>query len=271
MRPGAIHPQVESIGKAQQRRIPYNCATTADCGKLIDDLSWDSNFLGLKTGRLHCDREEQLLECLVNIKGDHYQLIYVFSDTAIDVRPADCRLIDVGGQVTYSKSLEITRQSKEQAHSEDSIGIYQGPDENESLLQLALLSGHLSRFRVDPWLPPGSFERLYRQWLLNNLQNKESSRVYISGHSNDPEGILTATWKQEHGTIDLLAVRQDSQGKGIGSKLLEHIENEAVKYSAHQIDVKTQMTNDAARRTYERNGYSLKESFYVYHLHLSSH
>jgi ribosomal protein S18 acetylase RimI-like enzyme len=189
---------------------------------LIDDLSWDSNFLGLKTGRLHCDREEQLLECLANIKGDHYQLIYVFSDTAIDVRPADCRLIDVGGQVTYSKSLEITRQSREQAHSEDSIGIYQGPDENESL------------------------------------------------HSNDPEGILTATWKQEHGTIDLLAVRQDSQGKGIGSKLLEHIENEAVKYSAHQIDVKTQMTNDAARRTYERNGYSLKESFYVYHLHLSS-
>jgi GNAT superfamily N-acetyltransferase len=50
--------------------------------------------------------------------------------------------------------------------------------------------------------------------------------------------------------------------------LLEHIENEAIKFKANQLYVKTQMTNGAARRTYERNGYNPKESFYVYHLYL---
>lgn len=235
---------------------------------MIDNLSWDSDFFGLKIGRLQCGRTEELLESLSAIRDADYQLIYVFSDTAIDVQPENYRLLDVGGQVSYCKSLEGRTQSKGQASPDDTISLYQGDDENESLLQLALLSGHLSRFRVDPWLPSGSFERLYRQWLSNNLKNKESSRVYIAGTREGPEGMLTATWRQGHGTIDLLAVRQDAQGKGIGTKLLEHFENEAVNFDANQLLVKTQMTNDVARRTYERNGYTLKDSLYVYHLYL---
>ena len=235
---------------------------------MIDDLSWDSDFLGLKIGRLHCEQAEELLEFLPGIKYAKYQLVYVFSDTAIDVQPENCRLLDVGGQVTYYKSIEETSRSKGPAHPDDTIGLYQGLQENEALLQLAFLSGHLSRFRVDPWLPSGSFERLYRRWLHNNLENRESSRVYIAGSCEDPEGILTATWRQGHGTIDLLAVREDAQGKGIGSILLGHIENEAIRFNTNQLYVKTQMTNGAARRTYERNGYNLKESFYVYHLYL---
>lgn len=235
---------------------------------VIDDLSWDSDFLGLKTGRLHCERSEELVESLPAIKDDDYQLIYVFSNTAIEVEPANCRLLNVGGQVAYYKSLDGMSRSGKQAIQDDSIGLYQGADENESLLQLALLSGHLSRFRLDHLLPFGSFERLYRQWLSKSLTNKDSSRIYIAGSSEDPDGMLTASWRQGHGTVDLLAVRQDAQGKGIGSKLLEYFENEAIKIDVNQLCVKTQMTNVMARRVYERNAYTLKESFYLYHLHL---
>lgn len=236
---------------------------------MIADLSWDSDFLGLKTGRLQCEDAETMLSFLPAIRNADYLLIYVFSNTAIDVQPANFRLLDVGGQVTYAKSLAARPQHAGQASSDRLISLYQGDDQNEALFQLALLSGHLSRFRVDPWLPAGSFERLYRQWLNNNLTNKESSRVYIAGISENPEGILTATLKQDHGTIDLLAVRQDAQGRGIGSRLLEHFENEANRSKLKELYVKTQMTNGAARRTYERNGYTLKESFYLYHLYVS--
>ena len=80
--------------------------------------------------------------------------------------------------------------------------------------------------------------------------------------------MLTATLRQGSATIDLLAVRKDAQGKGIGSKLLDYFENEAIKADVNQLCVKTQMTNNIARRAYERNAYTLKESFYLYHLYL---
>ena len=62
--------------------------------QVIDDLRWDSDFLGLKTGRLQCGRAEELFESLPVIKDADYQLIYVFSDTVIKVGPANCRLLD---------------------------------------------------------------------------------------------------------------------------------------------------------------------------------
>jgi dTDP-4-amino-4,6-dideoxy-D-galactose acyltransferase len=201
----------------------------ADFEPMIDHLNWDSDFFGIKTGRLQCKGADELLQSFARIREDNYQLIYVFSDTPIDVQPTEYRMLDVGGQVTYCQSLEGAGLSENQENKGGSISLYQGPKDNDSLLQLAFLSGQLSRFRVDPWLPSGCFKRLYVRWLSNNLENKEACRVYIAGSSNDPEGMLTATWKQGHGTIDLLAVRQDAQGKGIGSQLLKHFKNEAIR------------------------------------------
>jgi dTDP-4-amino-4,6-dideoxy-D-galactose acyltransferase len=133
---------------------------------------------------------------------------------------------------------------------------------------LALLSGQQSRFRTDHRLPKGSFERLYQQWLVNSLQDQKSS-VLISGKEHAPDGLITVAWGQSQAVIGLLAVRQAVQGAGIGSRLLNAVDGEAVRHGARELAVKTQGINQRACSLYLRNGYRETERYELYHFHLS--
>ena len=56
--------------------------------------------------------------------------------------------------------------------------------------------------------------------------------------------------------IQGIAVRNDMQGKGIGTKLLEHIEKYGKEKGVEYITLNTGFKRTAAHAFYERNGYS---------------
>lgn len=236
---------------------------------MIDLLNWDSAFFGFKTGRYQCLDHSELADLVPFAMQAGYQLLYLFSKTPIDtLAVSHGRLLDVGGQLTYCKQLQPSARLAQPMAIESLVVPYTAKQPNERLLELAFLSGHLSRFRVDPWLPKGSFEGLYKRWLQNNLEDEKTSRVYIVGPEPKPLGLLTASWRIGYGTIDLLAVHSEAQGQGIGSQLLAYVENDALSNGLDRILVKTQMINEKAKQAYARNQYSSTEELYVYHLHL---
>lgn len=236
---------------------------------VIDYLAWDSQAFGIKIGRIYASDAAGLDATLARAKQQSYRLLYLFATMPIDLSTtSQIRSLDVGGQVTYCKQLGDAPSALRKDCESSGVLLYPHLDPSEPLLRLAMLSGHLSRFRVDPGLPAGSFEHLYERWLRNNLEDKDSCRVYIVGSTQDPEGLLTATWKQDCGTIDLLAVRSDVQGRGIGSRLIDSAEQETMRRGLKTLLVKTQMVNEVAKHTYGRKGFIMIEAFYVYHVYL---
>ncbi len=55
-----------------------------------------------------------------------------------------------------------------------------------------------------------------------------------------------------------IAVRESYRGKGIGSRILSHIEEKAEKNEFHRIALLVSIENEAAQRFYEDHGYEVK-------------
>jgi GNAT superfamily N-acetyltransferase len=70
---------------------------------------------------------------------------------------------------------------------------------------------------------------------------------------------------EETGVFKLhkLYVHPNLQGKGLGSRLLEHCERAAARLGAHQLILSVNKRNHRAQHTYERNGYKVERSVIV--------
>lgn len=229
-------------------------------------LVWDSNFFGLKTGRVGCQGGKDASLALAEARRKSYKLVYAFSQEQLGQALLDeFSGIDVDGQVTHSKSAHDCELLKKREHAMDDF--FQIFDTSPALQELALYSGIFSRFRLDANLPPGSFERMYEKWLLNSLRDTKNSCVYVKGSTLEPLGLVTASWESDSCNIGLLAVHPTFQGQGIGNGLLQLIEEESSKRGATSIGVTTQLSNHNARRLYEKRGYEERKIRYISHFH----
>ncbi|MFN7901027.1 MAG: GNAT family N-acetyltransferase [Synechococcaceae cyanobacterium] len=174
-------------------------------------------------------------------------------------------LLDVGGQVKYLKTQTSFRsQDDHQAR----IAPYTETEVNSDILSLVYLSGHLSRFRIDPFLPVGSFERLYRTWIANTLERAPRATIVASYAEGRAVGMITAEWDQDTCSIGLLAVNPSYQGLGIGTQLLKHVERLSADKNIFSLEVKTQLSNTGAQTLYLKNAFSEVHRTFLYHAHL---
>ncbi len=94
------------------------------------------------------------------------------------------------------------------------------------------------------------------------LNNPESDEIWFLALENDlPISIgFCAPEKLTEGTYNLYAigVREDIQGKGIGSKMMTYLENRLIEKEARILIVETSGTDDfeLTRRFYENLNYS---------------
>lgn len=136
------------------------------------------------------------------------------------------------------------------------------------LVALAVASGEMSRFRLDPNVPSGRFEALYEAWMARSTTGELADAVLVAdlpGRDDRPSGVVTLSVRDGVGRIGLLAVRDDSRGRGLGGLLLTSAHREAAARGAGRVEVVTQLDNAAACRLYEKAGYRLGGVAYVYH------
>ncbi len=229
-------------------------------------LAWDSSFFTQKVGQCKL-ADPQLLSGLMQEAGRQgYSLLYIESQHNLTGQSTGCfSLLDVGGRIKYVKKL-LPSSGFTSANTQ--IFSCSLQDINSDILDLAYLSGSLSRFRVDPALPSGSFEKLYQAWLLQTLECMPMGAVYAYLVEGRPVGLITSEWDQTTCTIGLLAVHPSWQGMGIATKLIHQVESLCFRNNLQCLEVKTQLVNISARALYVKNSFSELERAYLYHAHV---
>ncbi|MCP9888709.1 GNAT family N-acetyltransferase [Cyanobium sp. ATX 6A2] len=230
-------------------------------------LAWDSQFFDKRVGVFDMRANKSLELALGLAVQKRYELIYIYSPFAIkETLISQYSLLDVGGHITFTKDISHHEVRKVKLASE--ISEYQRDDPTPELLRIALLSGHLSRFKIDFLLPIGSFERLYETWLAKTLGNRPNAAIYTYQADGRIAGFITAEWNNSKCTIGLLAVLESYQGQGIGARLIKHVEDACMANKVISIEVKTQLSNASARALYLKNFFAEQDRSFLYHAHI---
>ncbi len=124
----------------------------------------------------------------------------------------------------------------------------------------------------DPRLLP-FFEPLYRLWMSNSLKGTMADVVFVCGSDSAVKGFVTCKIREDRtgdrtGSIGLIATDGAYQGQGIGQSLIEATD---AWYKANRIltsTVVTQQSNVPACRFYEKAGFTIRKTEYIYHLWL---
>lgn len=207
-------------------------------------LEWDTKFFGYRIG------ESAGLPDLDEAKTQNYRLIYVRSQNPLDLD------LFCDHKVTFFKKIS----PKQKVSNE--ISSAKGTPLDDTLLDLAILSGSNSRFKLDQHFKSHEFEKLYTEWITKSLNGALADQVFIHG----ADGLVTVKIKNGEAHIGLIAVSLNSQGKGIGKKLLMAAENFAFENGASMLYVPTQEINVQACKFYENYGFTRFSEELTYHL-----
>lgn len=223
-------------------------------------LDWDSDFFGREVGRLDLNNVSLDVETI----PESFSFVYIFSDRPLTDAELQCsrgsiHLADEK-RIYHKQQLNIStvREGIQSFHPDRKIP--------ERLYELAIQSGHHSRFSTDPHLPPSYFQQLYRTWLERSVSRAIADEVLVYETEGQIRGFVTLGIKNGRPDIGLIAVHTNDRSSGIGAALLQAAEQWAVQ-SAHrsEIQVVTQGSNQGACRFYEKNEYMVDTVNYVYH------
>lgn len=129
------------------------------------------------------------------------------------------------------------------------------------LLQNNLRFFDSTHFYRSPYLDNKLCDEYYKEWVLTNI-NGRSNENYIAIYDDEIVGFILSIKDQDKITIDLLWVKESFRKLGIGKNLIKNIlrsENNI------RVSVKTQITNYAAIRLYEKMSFNVTEVLAVFH------
>lgn len=227
---------------------------------MVGRLQWDSDFFGLRIGRIDIvsnERWQMLLQEASSLQM-HYDLIYVFSEQELPMGSNKVRLVDT--KTIYAKSIGSS------AIIPSVIECYQESIPNADLYRLALVSGVYSRFRLDNNLPIESYERMYRRWIERSVDGSMADLVLVHRTDTQIDGMITLKIEANVAHISLVAVDEEAQGKGIGTMLIKAVEAYLqTNTTVQHLKVATQWANKPACHLYEKNGFVVEEKTNIYH------
>ena len=230
----------------------------------VGRLDWDSDFFGFEVARLRASSPDQLAESIDQAVQRRVRLAYW--ECAPDDAALNRAAVELGGRLvdrkcTYVRALEAADATVPEAAS----GPRPRHNERDQLIDLALQSGELSRFRVDPEIPSGAWERLYRIWMERSLSGEIADEVLVERRDGQAVGMITLSIDGHVGVIGLFAVHASQRGLGVGGALLSRALSWFVAAGCCSASVVTQGDNEGARRIYQKGGYRLSQMSHFYH------
>ncbi len=230
---------------------------------MIDYLDWDSQFFAYKIGRVKTPilREADLGELMDQKRIQGYDIVYLFAEQLEPEAEAELTKNKI---FPFDRKIIFSKQVSAEKYQSEHIQLYKGPI-TDSLKELALLSGHKSRFKNDPRLNH-RFRDLYELWINKSLNGSMADAVFVAGSDSTIEGFITLKEDGEKGHVGLIAVSPMSQGKGLGSKLMKAADFWCFRNRLKTCSVVTQLDNTGACMLYEKNGYEKERAQFVFHL-----
>lgn len=232
---------------------------------LFKHLEWDSSFFEKKIGRIDFSPKDSESDIIKEIQTKtDYQLIYIFSDSLLNLPIIDprCKLVDQ--KVTYlsilTQDILMISENKNVTISE-----FSGKATPIEIELLAYQSGEYSRFKTDKGFDPKDYYRLYKKWIDNSIKKEIADAVYTAYVDDKLAGFVSAKFDKRFAKIGLIAVDQNSRGNKIGSSLISHLKKISFEKGIENLFVDTQHNNIDACRFYEKNGFSQNKLVNIYH------
>ncbi len=143
-------------------------------------------------------------------------------------------------------------------------GISQATDDDcDACIQIGRRAFGHDRFHMDDRIDNDLADRVKANWVRNSLQGRADAAL-VSHEAGQTRGFVLCLHNGDNAIIDLIAVANDGQGRGIGGKLvagaLSHYRGRAKRML-----VGTQHDNLASRALYERMGFVRVKTEVTYH------
>lgn len=212
-------------------------------------LEWDSAFFGLNVYRIDYNKE-------VNITYSN-GLTYLFSSESIN--KLSNSLQDV--KITFKRPVKFNNKI-----CIENIETYNLNYVENELRDLAIQSGHFSRFKKDKKIPLFKYEELYNLWIQNSVSKKIADETFIILINNKIAGFITVKIIKQICKIGLIAVNKKYRGLGFGKKLMSNVEKWALDNYCDTIEVETQLDNNVAYQFYKSIGFKESKREYIYHI-----
>ena len=233
-------------------------------------LEWDTKFFGVPVARILRPEisMDELLDVVEGLKSKGVTLIY-WSTPAENSSPLITQLNGHLADIKTTFSLDLTAPNNAPYFSEVCIeanvmrfDLAMSKTEAESL---AIQSGEYSRFALDKNIPRDRYENLYRTWIGRSLNKEIAEEVLVVRDAGKLVGLITLGRKQARGDIGLLAVDKYSRGKGVGKALVSAANSWFIDKKFKSAQVVTQGSNIPALRLYQKCGYVIEKTEYIYH------
>lgn len=232
-------------------------------------LDWDSKLLGETVVRIEGDAacSADLRAVLDHARRAGARLAYAFAGAAL---PGDMAGA-LGGRLVDEKRTYRFEPGAAGAVARvqpDGVEIFRGTSAGSVLEDLAVQSGEGSRFAVDPDFPRAKFVEMYQTWIRKSVAGERAESVLTVSRDGRIAGMITLDREGERGRIGLLAVDRSRRGSGLGQSLVRAANAWFADRGVRVAEVVTQGRNAAACRLYERCGYVLGKTEFVYHFWL---
>lgn len=228
----------------------------------IEYLEWDSNFFKLKVGKISYENVKHL-EYLHEIKNSNYDLIYIFNK----INNPYTNLIN---SYLVDTKLNFTRKINNERLPliDKNITLYESNICSKEIVNLCIVSGEYSRYKLDERFKESDFINLYTTWVENALNRTKKEKIFIYTEGGQDVGLIIVSFKEKIAVIEILAVDENHRGKGIAKKIINAALLEGVKNNCTEIRVATQKKNLPSSQLYSSCGFEIFEATDIYHLWL---
>jgi len=200
-------------------------------------------------------------------KKDHIKENYfVFSKISTNsvnmcqcVEKANFKLIDTN--VKFELHGNISSNSK---HQKDIDICFAEKKHQQATGMIARDNFIYSRFHLDPLIDNDIASKIKQNWVKNYFIGKRGDEMVLALLNNKPVGFLQLIIKNKELIIDLIGVDKIAQGRGVASSMIQFA-SKNIKRSC--IKVGTQIGNLPSIKLYQKLGFVLTGSYYVFHYH----
>jgi len=230
-----------------------------DSGPVGIFLPWDTEFYGLRIGRLNIHTLNDDALNRVNKWAAQEDLACCYFLSRSDDPDTVETAVQAGFRFTGVKVTLVHRLTAELDEPANDINIIRPAVQSdlEKLRPIAMDSFTDSRFYTDGRFPLEKCSELYRIWLERSLLERYADLVLTGLVNGEAAGFIIGRFDQEvsRGIIDLIGIGPQARGQGLGRQLVGAADRWFRSQGATHSSVVTQGRNYAAQSLYQSCGY----------------
>ncbi len=235
---------------------------------LIKKLDWDTKMFKIDSAKIILKteiRKTDLEKIKRIVKEKQYKFITIENQNNNEknnILIKDLRNIFLADVNIQFKKENLTINNY---YKDKNIKINNNFEKNNNIIEISKNSFVYSRFINDENLNSNKY-KVYENWTKNAFENKDKYFCYYRNNSKVYGYILFSINNELNEIIiELIAIDNNNENNGIGSKLLKELEKFAIDNDLKIIKVGTQLNNLKAQNFYEKNGFKHVQNNSIYH------